>query len=53
MAIPIKDTPVLKGKDAIEFSRQIEESSRKSITKEELKKLDQSQQLFEKFFGQK
>ncbi|MDO8998696.1 MAG: hypothetical protein Q7W45_02945 [Bacteroidota bacterium] len=53
MAIPIKDTPVLKGNDAKEFSKQIEESSRKAISQSELQKLRQSQETFQKLFDNK
>lgn len=52
MAIPIKPTPVLKGKDAREFSKQIEETSKKSISKSELERLDRSYQKFKTLFTQ-
>ena len=53
MAIPIKDTPVLKGKDSVAFSKQIAESSVKAITREQLTKLNQSHLKFQKLFASK
>lgn len=53
MAIPIKDTPVLKGKDAAAFTKQVEASSKKSITKEQLQSLNNSKMLFEQLYGKK
>lgn len=51
MAIPIKDTPVLKGQDAAAFSKQVEASSKRSISKEELAKLNASKAKFQLLFS--
>jgi hypothetical protein len=49
MARPIKETPILIGKDAREFEKEITENETKQATKEEyeraIKALDQLQML--------
>ena len=39
MVTPIKDTPILYGKDAIRFLKEIEKNKCKKISKEELARL--------------
>lgn len=46
MAIAIKDTPVLTGKDAERFSNEIKESATKAISKEELEKMEENYKTF-------
>jgi len=53
MATPIKETPVLKSADAIIFSKRMEISSKKAISKEDLEKLKATQQSFQRLYGKK
>lgn len=46
MARPVKDTPILRGKDARRFNAAIQESAVKKISSKEHKKLQDS---FNKF----
>jgi len=48
MAIPIKDTPVLKGKNAKKFRASMEDNRDKRVSPAEMKKIDTS---FEKING--
>lgn len=50
MALPIKDTPVLKGEDAREFERQIKISGSSRVSPEELSKLKAAHDLFCKLY---
>lgn len=51
MALPIKDTPVLRGEDAREFQRQIAVSGRRAISKEALARIEASHKLFQMLFN--
>lgn len=42
MAMPIKDTPVLKGKDAKEFRKNMEISSQKKLSDNEIKRINEN-----------
>jgi hypothetical protein len=42
MARPIRETPVLRGKEAKEFLRQMEENKNKKTTPEELARIKES-----------
>jgi len=46
MARPIKDTPVLTGKDAIRFWQEMERSKDKKVSDEELKRMRESAAKF-------
>jgi hypothetical protein len=46
MALPIKDTPVLKGDDAKKFRDEIDRNNRTSISKKELDKMNSDYQKF-------
>ena len=47
MARPIKETPILKGKDARRFERALKENEKKSISSEERKRIHDAWQQFE------
>lgn len=49
MAKPIKNTPVLTGKDAINFSTIIKNNKDKKVSKEELLAVKEAGQLFKRF----
>lgn len=38
MARPVKETPVLKGKDAEHFEKQVKENERRSVSEEEYRR---------------
>jgi hypothetical protein len=46
MALPIKDTPVLKGKDAERMWRIIEENETRTVTKEKLQAVNEAYAIF-------
>jgi hypothetical protein len=46
MAKPIKATPILTGKEALEFLKQIEENKNKKVSKEELDRIMETSKLF-------
>lgn len=50
MAKPIKNTPVLKGKEAINFSNKIAANTQKKVSLEELFAVRESGKLLTKFF---
>jgi hypothetical protein len=47
MARPIKDTPVLRGAEAVRFLKQINESKGQPVTNEEKDRLKKNFEFFE------
>ncbi len=47
MPIPIKDTPVLFGADAIKFLKAIQENTNKAISQEELKRIQTNYKIMQ------
>ena len=48
MALPIKETPVLTGRDAAKFILQIYKSETKPITKKERQEYSQAKELYDR-----
>lgn len=46
MSLPIRDTPVLRGKDAIRFLEQMEIERTRRIPKEELDRMNRNYEIF-------
>lgn len=46
MALPVKETPVLKGKAAKEFSEKYLENTPKAISKDEMNRMKENFQRF-------
>ncbi len=46
MSLPIKDTPVLTGKDAERFLAEVKENENRAVSKEELERMKKNYEIF-------